>query len=86
MWKLRGECRRVGSSCVTTFQTLCLFSVGQSSENEETVVPHAPFSPSDGGSRRRSSCGSAQSANRRSVVPPPHGSPAGECLHQASVS
>ncbi|MCJ8740210.1 hypothetical protein PDJAM_G00056230 [Pangasius djambal] len=47
----------------------------QSSENEETLVPRAPFSPSDGGGGRRSSCGSAQSANRRSIVPPSRGSP-----------
>lgn len=66
---------------VTTLQTLCLFSVGQSSENEETLVPRAPFSPSDGGSGRRSSCGSAQSAIRRAVVPPSRSSPIGECLY-----
>ncbi|KAK3531304.1 hypothetical protein QTP70_016276 [Hemibagrus guttatus] len=47
----------------------------QSSENEETLVPRAPFSPGDGGTGRQSSCGSAQSANRRSVVPPSRGSP-----------
>lgn len=51
--------------------------VGQSSENEDTLVPHAPFAPSDGDSGRRSSCGSAQSANRRSMVPPQRGSPLG---------
>ncbi|KAI5099065.1 microtubule-associated tumor suppressor candidate 2 [Silurus meridionalis] len=47
----------------------------QNRENEENVVPRASFSPSDRGSGRRSSLGNTQSANRRSVVPPPRGSP-----------
>ncbi|KAK2831529.1 hypothetical protein Q7C36_016615 [Tachysurus vachellii] len=47
----------------------------QSSENEETLMARASFSPGDGGTGRRSSVGSTQSANRRTVVPPPRGSP-----------
>ncbi|TSN57766.1 Microtubule-associated tumor suppressor candidate 2 [Bagarius yarrelli] len=45
----------------------------QSSENEETIVPRAPFPAGNNG--RRSSCGSVPSTNRRSVVPLTRGSP-----------
>ncbi|XP_058269457.1 microtubule-associated tumor suppressor candidate 2 isoform X2 [Hemibagrus wyckioides] len=59
----------------STHSSPCRPAHCQSSENEETLVPRAPFSPGDGGTGRRSSCGSAQTANRRSVVPSSRGSP-----------
>ncbi|KAF5895940.1 microtubule-associated tumor suppressor candidate 2-like isoform X1, partial [Clarias magur] len=59
----------------STHSSPCRPTLCQSSENDETLVPRAPFSPSEGGSGRRSSCGNAQSANRRSMVPPLRGSP-----------
>ncbi|XP_053362786.1 microtubule-associated tumor suppressor candidate 2 isoform X2 [Clarias gariepinus] len=59
----------------STHSSPCRPTLCQSSENDETLVPRAPFSPSDGGSGRRSSCGNAQSANRRYMVSPLRGSP-----------
>lgn len=47
-------------------------------------MPPAPFTLGDGGSGRRSSCGSAQTAARRAIVPPSRSSPGGKCFNQTS--